>query len=177
MDRQRPRGPALRRCNRSARATPSTAAPTPSTLHDPQEFSSYEGVLEPEGPGVWFDPENGKDPRWYKRWKSTERVELASHLPGSSSCVPGAPGARRPVSERFRTPEPASCACRHGNWQLVSICSRNVPDPAAPVASVRRARSRREHNASVDIIGIGPGPRVLPRTPLRRSSQNSPSTH
>jgi hypothetical protein len=49
---------------------------TTSTLHDPQEFSSYEGVLEPEGPGVWFDPEIGKDLRWQKRWKSTERIEL-----------------------------------------------------------------------------------------------------
>ena len=29
---------------------------TTSTLYDPQDFSSYEGVLEPEGPGVWFDP-------------------------------------------------------------------------------------------------------------------------
>ena len=47
-----------------------------STLQDPQDFSSYEGVLEPEGPGVWFDPEIGTDPRWQKRWKSTERVEL-----------------------------------------------------------------------------------------------------
>ena len=47
-----------------------------STLHDPQDFSSYEGVLEPKGPGVWFDPEIGSDPRWQKRWKSTERVEL-----------------------------------------------------------------------------------------------------
>ena len=49
---------------------------TTSTLHDPQDYSSYEGVLEPEGPGVWFDPEIGSDPRWQKRWKSTERVEL-----------------------------------------------------------------------------------------------------
>jgi hypothetical protein len=47
-----------------------------STLHEPREFSSYEGVLEPEGPGVWFDPEIGGDPRWRKRWRSTERVEL-----------------------------------------------------------------------------------------------------
>ena len=47
-----------------------------STLYDPQEFSSYEGVLEPGGPGIWFDPEIGNDPRWQKRWKSTERVEL-----------------------------------------------------------------------------------------------------
>jgi hypothetical protein len=47
-----------------------------STLYEPREFSSYEGVLEPEGPGVWFDPEIGSDLRWQKRWKGTERVEL-----------------------------------------------------------------------------------------------------
>jgi hypothetical protein len=47
-----------------------------STLHDPKDFSSYEGVLEPEGPGVWFDPEIGSDQRWQERWGSTERVEL-----------------------------------------------------------------------------------------------------
>jgi hypothetical protein len=47
-----------------------------STLHDPKEYSSYEGVLEPSGPGIWFDPEVGNDPCWQKRWKSTERVEL-----------------------------------------------------------------------------------------------------
>ena len=47
-----------------------------STLYEPREFSSYEGVLDPEGPGVWFDPEIGSDPRWEKRWRSTERVEL-----------------------------------------------------------------------------------------------------
>ena len=49
---------------------------TTSTLYDPKEFSSYEGVLERAGPGVWFDPEIGSDPRWQKRWNSTERVEL-----------------------------------------------------------------------------------------------------
>jgi DNA-binding CsgD family transcriptional regulator len=47
-----------------------------STLYDPQDFSSYEGVLDPEGPGVWFDPEIGSDPHWHKRWSGTERVEL-----------------------------------------------------------------------------------------------------
>jgi hypothetical protein len=47
-----------------------------STLYEPKEFSSYEGVLEQEGPGLWFDPEIGSDPRWQKRWRSTERVEL-----------------------------------------------------------------------------------------------------
>ena len=45
---------------------------TTSTLHEPKDYSSYEGVLEPAGPGVWFDPEVGNDPRW----QSTERVQL-----------------------------------------------------------------------------------------------------
>jgi hypothetical protein len=49
---------------------------TTSALYDPKDFSSYEGVLEPSGPGVWFDPGIGTDPRWQERWKSTERVEL-----------------------------------------------------------------------------------------------------
>jgi len=48
-----------------------------SALHDPKDFSFFEGVLDPDGPGVWFDPEVGNDPRWLKRWKSTERVELS----------------------------------------------------------------------------------------------------
>ena len=47
-----------------------------STLHDPKDYSSYEGVLEPEGPGIWFDPEIGNDLRWQKRWNDIERVEL-----------------------------------------------------------------------------------------------------
>jgi hypothetical protein len=47
-----------------------------STLYDPQDFSSYEGVLDPEGPGVWFDPEIRSDPHWHKRWSGTKRVEL-----------------------------------------------------------------------------------------------------
>ena len=47
-----------------------------SVLHDPPDYSSYEGVLEPVGPGVWFDPEVGNDPRWQKRWAGTQRVEL-----------------------------------------------------------------------------------------------------
>jgi hypothetical protein len=50
---------------------------TTSTLYDPkEEFSSYEGVLDPEGPGVWFDPDIGSDAHWHKRWSGTERVEL-----------------------------------------------------------------------------------------------------
>ena len=50
--------------------------PRTSTPYDPKEFSSYEGVLEPAGPGIWFDPEVGNDPRWQKRWNSIDRVEL-----------------------------------------------------------------------------------------------------
>jgi hypothetical protein len=47
-----------------------------STLHEPREYSSYEGVIEPGGPGVWFDPSVGDDARWQKRWVGTERVEM-----------------------------------------------------------------------------------------------------
>ena len=45
-----------------------------STLHEPQDYGSYEGVIEPGG--VWFDPSVGDDPRWRKRWSTAERVEL-----------------------------------------------------------------------------------------------------
>jgi hypothetical protein len=71
---------------------------TTSTLHDPQEFSSYEGVLEPEGPGIWFDPEIGNDPRWQKRWNSTERVEL--HLTPTRIVFLRRGGARGPAATR-----------------------------------------------------------------------------
>ena len=47
-----------------------------STLHEPLEFSAYEGVIEPGGPGIWFDPAVGDDRRWQKRWGATQRVEL-----------------------------------------------------------------------------------------------------
>jgi hypothetical protein len=48
-----------------------------STLPEPQDYGSYEGVIEAsETPGVWFDPAVGDDPRWQKRWSDTERVEL-----------------------------------------------------------------------------------------------------
>ena len=63
-----------------------------SALRDPKDFSSYEGVLEPTGPGVWFDPEIGTDPRWQERWGSTERVEL--HLTPSRIVLLRRGGAR-----------------------------------------------------------------------------------
>jgi hypothetical protein len=68
-----------------------------STLHDPQDYSSYEGVLEPEGLSVWFDPEVDSDPCWQKRWKSTERVEL--RLTPTSIVFLRRGGARGPVGE------------------------------------------------------------------------------
>ena len=68
-----------------------------STLHDPQDYSSYEGVLEPAGPGVWFDPEVGNDPRWQKRWNSIERVEL--RLTPTRIVFLRRGGARGPVGE------------------------------------------------------------------------------
>jgi hypothetical protein len=80
---------------------------TTSTLHDPRDYSSYEGVLEAEDPGIWFDPEVGNDPRWQKRWKSIERVELRLTPTRIVLLRVGVPGARRrPVSERFGTPRP-----------------------------------------------------------------------
>ncbi len=47
-----------------------------STLHHPKEYNAYEGVLDPESPGVWFDPGVGDDPRWRERWSHVERVEV-----------------------------------------------------------------------------------------------------
>jgi hypothetical protein len=71
---------------------------TTSTLYDPQDFSFYEGVLEPEGPGIWFDPEIGNDTCWQKRWKSTERVELRL-TPTRIVLLRRGGGARGPVGE------------------------------------------------------------------------------
>jgi hypothetical protein len=72
---------------------------TTSTLYDPHNFSSYEGVLEPEGPGAWFDPEISNDPRWHKRWKSTERVELRL-TPTRIVLLRRGGGARGPAASR-----------------------------------------------------------------------------
>jgi hypothetical protein len=69
-----------------------------STRYDPKDFSSYEGVLEPEGPGIWFDPEVSNDPRWQKRWKSTERIEL--RLTPTRIVLLRRGGARGPAATR-----------------------------------------------------------------------------
>jgi len=69
-----------------------------STVYDPREFSSYEGVLEPTGPGLWFDPEIGSDPRWHKRWSTTERVEL--RLTPTRIVLLRRKGARGPAETR-----------------------------------------------------------------------------
>ena len=70
---------------------------TTSSRYNPQDYSSYEGVLEPESPGVWFDPEIGNDPRWQKCWKSTDRIEL--RLTPTRIVFLRRGGARGPVGE------------------------------------------------------------------------------
>ncbi len=47
-----------------------------STLYDPRDYSSYEGAIDTENPGVWFDPSVGDDPRWQEYWADTGRVEM-----------------------------------------------------------------------------------------------------
>ena len=71
---------------------------TTSTLHDPQDYSTYEGALEPAGPGVWFDPEISNDPRWQKRWNSTDRVEL--RLTATRIVLLRRGGARGPAARK-----------------------------------------------------------------------------
>ena len=99
-----------------------------STLHDPQEYSSYEGVLEPEGPGIWFDPEIGNDLRWQKRWKSTERVQL--RLTPTRIVFQRRGGARgpaaRPVSECFGTPRSAASTIAGAAFRGLSACARGA---------------------------------------------------
>lgn len=49
-----------------------------SALHDPAEYSSYEGVLEREEKnwGVWFDPDVQEDSTWTRRWGQVNEVEV-----------------------------------------------------------------------------------------------------
>jgi hypothetical protein len=55
-----------------------------STLHDPKDYSSYEGVLEPAGPGIWFDPEISNDRAGRNAGRAPRGSSCASHRPGSS---------------------------------------------------------------------------------------------
>jgi hypothetical protein len=49
-----------------------------SALANPTEYGAYEGSIEfgETGPGAWFDPEGGDDPRWRGRWSRVGRVEV-----------------------------------------------------------------------------------------------------
>src|SRR5215211_1765485 len=71
--------------------------------------------------------------------------------------LPEARGRQGPGGEPLASvsarPGLKASACRHGIWRLFSICSRNVLDPpAAPIAYLRRARSKRAHNASLWVL-------------------------
>ena len=93
---------------------------TTSTLHNPKDFSSYEGVLEPAGSGVWFDPEIGSDPRWQKRWRSIERVEL--RLTPTRIVLLRRGGAKRPVSKHFSI----GSSTKSGKGRRVRLTQRAV---------------------------------------------------
>lgn len=49
-----------------------------SAVHDPKEYSAYEGVVESgkSGTGIWFDPSVGDDERWRNRWSKVDKVEI-----------------------------------------------------------------------------------------------------
>lgn len=47
-----------------------------SVLYEPKDYSSFEGALDTEQPGVWFDPSVEEDPHWKSRWDDASKVEL-----------------------------------------------------------------------------------------------------
>lgn len=47
-----------------------------SVLYHPKDYSTFEGALEHEEPGAWFDPSVADDPHWNGRWRDTKKVEL-----------------------------------------------------------------------------------------------------
>lgn len=47
-----------------------------SALYAPKEYSAYEGALEKEEPGVWFDPAVREDSYWRERWQDADKVEI-----------------------------------------------------------------------------------------------------
>src|SRR5215211_963358 len=50
-----------------------------STLYDPQDFSSYEGVLEPEGPASGSTPKSGTIPAGRNAGRAPRGSSCASH--------------------------------------------------------------------------------------------------
>ena len=56
-----------------------------STLHDPKDYSSYEGVLEPEGPASGSTPKSAATLAGRNAGTASRRSNCASHRPGSSS--------------------------------------------------------------------------------------------
>ena len=52
-----------------------------STLAEPTNYETYEGVLEVDGgpkgsPGAWFDPAIADSSRWPNRWSQVDKVEI-----------------------------------------------------------------------------------------------------
>ena len=47
-----------------------------STLYDPQDYQEYEGAVDSDNPGAWFDPSVAEDLRWQKHWAETGKVEI-----------------------------------------------------------------------------------------------------
>ena len=112
--------------------------------HEDFDAARPEGLLFLRGraragrPGIWFDPEVVFDPRWQKRWSSTEKVELRLTPTRIVLLRRGAPGTRpRPVSERLGTP-PASglrLGSRHSESPLQEssqyVCAYNQQNTEA----------------------------------------------
>lgn len=73
-----------------------------SMLHEPREYNAYEGALDAEGPGIWFDPAIGEDARWVKRWRDVVRVELRM-TPTKIVLIRRAGGVRGERSRRMTT--------------------------------------------------------------------------
>lgn len=71
-------------------------------LHEPREYNAYEGALDAEGPGIWFDPAIGEDARWVKRWRDVVRVELRM-TPTKIVLIRRAGGVRGERSRRMTT--------------------------------------------------------------------------
>ncbi len=47
-----------------------------SALYEPKDYTAFEGALEKEKPGVWFDPSVGDNPHWKSYWDDAGKVEM-----------------------------------------------------------------------------------------------------